>query len=167
MFANIDAVRMGLRVSRAAQRSIWGQIKFGPGGLAVGVPLAAFEAAAAPRGQKLSSLSGSAGSLIMYPPLAGVASVGLSFIPGIGPIAAIVLGSVLASYPDSLLGDSLSRKVRTFSEFGLRRRHLDMGGSYRDTLIAERQRQIAIQDMNAAMIPGRRYLGQEALLMHR
>lgn len=167
LFANTNAVRAGLRVGTFAQKSPWGQMRLGAGWLAVGVPLAAFEAANAPKGQKISMLTGQTGGLLMYPALAGVASMGLSVIPGIGPITAVVLGSMLAAYPDNLLGNSLARKVRTFSEFGLRSRHLEMGGSYQDTLLAERQRQIAIQDMNATMIPGRRYLGQEALLMHR
>jgi hypothetical protein len=42
-----------------------------------------------------------------------------------------------------------------------------MGGRYQDTELAERQRFIALQDMSSATISGRRYLGQEALLMHR
>lgn len=166
MFSNLDAVKLGLRASRVTQKSVWGQLKFGPSGLA-NVPLMAFEASNAPKGQKIASLTGQSASLLMYPVLAGIASVGLCFIPGIGPIAASILAATLAYYPDAVLGENVSRKVRSLSEFGLKRRHLDMGGNYQDTLTAERQRLIAIQNMNAALLPGRRYLGQEALLMHR
>lgn len=100
-------------------------------------------------------------------PVGVLADVALSLIPGVGPALSLILGTVLLGRAELGLGTQLSRGIRVFTDANKKIRHLEMGGDYRDTELASRQRMIALQDMNSAMIPGRRYLGQEARLMHR
>lgn len=158
---------VGLSSAQKVSRSFWGGAKFGASGILFGAGVAAFEAAHAERGAILPTFAGKGVSLMAYPVLAGFASAAVSLIPGIGPVAAAFMGTILAGYPDEMLGNSLSRSIRQFTGFAKSVRHLEMGGSYKDTESARRQRLIAVQDMTSALIPGRRYLGQEALLMHR
>lgn len=157
----------GLSAGQKASRSLWSGLRVGGSGILFGVGVAAFEASHADRGEKVPALIGKTIGAVMYPALVGAASIGLSLIPGVGPIAAAVIGSILASYPSEAAGNSITRGVRMFTNFNKNLRHLEMGGRYQDTELAMRQRSIAIQDMNASLLPGRRYLGREALLMHR
>lgn len=166
-FNNINTVRTGLRYRKAIQSSMWGAVRFTPGGFAIGATLTAFQAAQAQRGEKLATMGGQGLGLIAYPAIAGVASAGLCLIPGIGPGLAAFMGVLLAAYPDEILSNNATRAIRTFSNANKAVRHLEMGGSYKDSEIAIRQRYNAINDMNASLLPGRRFLGQEALLMHR
>lgn len=129
--------------------------------------MAAFEAAHAGRGQKVPTLVGKGAAAVMYPAMVGVASAALCLIPGVGPVAAAMMASILMAYPNEAAGNSITRGVQFFTDIDKKIRHLEMGGGFQDTELAMRQRMIAIQDMNQALIPGRRYLGQEALFMHR
>lgn len=130
-------------------------------------PLLAFQAGKAGTGGFVSTMVGGSATLAAGVPIAGFASAGLSLIPGIGPFAAAVAGTMLVGYGEYRVGKSLIKATRYFTDTAKRIRHLEMGGSYADSELAQRQRYFAIHDMNATMIPGRRYLGQEALLMHR
>lgn len=158
---------LGLPAAKRSQSSFFSGLSYGAKGTPINGILAAFEVAEAERGQKVPTLLGKTAGIMAYPVLTGIATVGLSLIPGIGTGAAVFMSLFLAGYESDLLGNSISRKIKTFTEFGKRVRHLEMGGSYIDTELARRQRLLAIQDINATMIPRRRYLGQEALLMHR
>lgn len=99
--------------------------------------------------------------------LAAAVDATITLIPGVGPILAPWVSGFIGLALGSRLGRSLSPKIRLFTDLHKNVRHLEMGGAYQDSEIAQRQRFIAIQDMSSAMIPSRRYLGQEALLMHR
>lgn len=162
-----DILGLGLTRSQKVKRSFWGGIKAGQSIGYAGAAMIGFQAATAERGAFLPSLAGQSVALGASIPLTGFASAAVSLIPGIGPAAAILIGSVLADYGEYRFGSALIKKFRQFSEIDKKIRHLEMGGSYKDSEINQRQRFLAIQDMNASMIPGRRFLGQEALLMHR
>ena len=153
--------------ARKAGKGFYKGMRFAGAGLALAVPLAAFNAAHAPRGQMLSVAVGEGTGYISTALFAGAASAALCLIPGIGLPAAAILGTLAATGPGSYFGGTAARAFRMFSNINKSVRHLEMGGAYIDTENAQRQRFIAIQDMNASLIPGRRYLGQEALLMHR
>lgn len=157
----------GLSGAQKVKKAFWGGTRIGLSGMLFGAGVAAFEAAHAERGQLMPTLAGKGMAVLAFPALAGIASAAIALVPGIGPVAAAFMGSILAGYPDEILGKNLSRGVRMFTGFAKSVRHLEMGGSYKDTESAYRQRLIAVQDMTSALIPGRRYLGQEALLMHR
>lgn len=157
----------GLSRSQAAKQAFWGSVGVGTAGAALDMGLVGFQSARSGRGSKIPAIVGQSVTVGAGTLLAGFAAVGLSLIPGIGPLAAILIAGTLGGYGEYRFGSSLIKKVRMFSEYHKNIRHLEMGGSYQDSELASRQRFIALQDMNASMIPGRRYLGQEALLMHR
>lgn len=162
-----ELMGVGLTRSQKFKTSFWGGIGAGVSIGYTGAALIGFQAAKAERGSVLPSIVGQSIALGASIPLTGMASAAISLIPGIGPAAAILIGSILADYGELRFGSSLIKKFRQFSSINKQVRHLEMGGSYIDSETAQRQRFLALQDMNASMIPGRRYLGQEALLMHR
>jgi hypothetical protein len=160
-------LKAGMKVADKARKPFFSAIKMGLVGNAQDIALIAYQASKAGRGGLLPSVVGQSLGVAAGLPIAGFAAVGLSLIPGIGTLTAAILGNALAGYADVRLGSSFIKQIRLFTGLHKRIRHLEMGGNYRDTESAQRQRFLAIQDMNSSMIPSRRYLGQEALLMHR
>ena len=157
----------GLTKSARMKKAFLGAVGFTSAGATIDVGMVGFQAARSGRGGFVPGIVGQTATIAAGIPFAGFASAGLCLIPGVGPMAAAIVGSVLADYAEFRFGSYAAKTVRLFTDTNKRIRHLEMGGAYVDTESAQRQRFIAIQDMNAAMIPGRRYLGQEALLMHR
>lgn len=162
-----DLFGIGLTRANKIRKGFWGGLSTGSKLGITSVALVGFQAARSSRGGFVPSIVGQGLALSSSVVLTGVASAALCLIPGVGPVTAAIVGSVLADYPEYMLGTYLSRKVRLLTDAYKDIRHLEMGGRYKDTESAQRQRAIAIQDMNAAMIPGRRFLGQEAVFMHR
>lgn len=149
------------------QKSFLGGIRFGTLNPIQDITLVGFQASRSDRGGFVPAIIGQSAAVSAGIPIAGIASAALCLIPGIGPGVAAVIGTLMSGYSDVVLGGYLSNKVRWFTDLNRRVRHLEMGGNYQDTLTAQRQRMRAIQDMNASLTPGRRFLGQEALFMHR
>jgi hypothetical protein len=151
-------------------RALWATARVARLGPTVGVPLAAYEVANAQRGEVIPSLLGHTASMAAFPALASTfaaggataaAALGLT-VPGIG------LFAILASlYPDILIGNTINRSIRSLSDESLQVRHLELGGNYRDTASARNARVRALYEMSGATSAARRYLGQEAALMHR
>jgi hypothetical protein len=162
-----DLFGIGLTRGKKIQRSFLGGIRFGSLSVVQDIALVGFQASKAGTGGFVPSVIGQSFASAAGVPIAGVASAAVCLIPGIGPGIAAVIGTLVGGYSDVVLGGYLSNKVRWFTDLNRRIRHIEMGGNYQDTLTAKKQRLRAIQDMNAALIPGRRFLGQEALLMHR
>lgn len=157
----------GLTVAGKMKKSFLGGIGFGALGRVQDVAMIGFQAANAGRGGFVPSIIGQSAAIGLGIPLTGFISAGLCLIPGVGPLAGAIVGNILSGYAELRFGSELIKKIRLFTDMHRRIRHLEMGGSYQDSLIAQRQRFRAIQDMNAALVPSRRYLGQEALIMHR
>lgn len=157
----------GLTQSQKARKAFWGGVGMGQFSSALDMSMIGFQASKAGRGALIQAIVGQSIAIGIGIPLSGFASVAVSLIPGIGPLAAAFIGEGLSAYAELRFGSALIKKIRTFTNLNKTIRHLEMGGSYQDSEFAQRQRFIAIQDMNASMIPGRRYLGNEALLMHR
>ena len=149
------------------QKSFLGGVRFGMLSTVQDVALVGFQASRAGKRGFVPAIIGQSAASVIGIPIAGVASAAACLIPGIGPGIAAVIGTMVSGYSDVMIGGYLSNKVRLFTDLNYRIRHLEMGGDYQDTLTAQRQRLRAVQDMNASLIPGRRFLGQEALLMHR
>lgn len=162
-----DIFGIGLTKGQKLKKAFLGSVGSSVGISVVSMPMIAFQAAKSDKGGFMPAIIGQSMAITAGIPIAGFASAALSLIPGVGPIAAIVIGSLLSDYAEFRIGSALIKKVRLFTNANKRIRHLEMGGSYRDSELAQRQRMIALRDMNAAMIPGRRYLGQESVLMHR
>jgi hypothetical protein len=160
----IDA---GLTVAQKSRKAFLGGVGLGLLGSIQDIALLGYQASNAGRGGFVPSIVGQSTAIGFGVPLAGFAAAGLSLVPGIGPLAAAVIAGTLSSYAELRFGSLLIKKLRVFTDLNKQLRHLEMGGSYIDTESAQRQRFLAIQDMNSAIIPSRRYLGQEARLMHR
>jgi len=136
----------------------------------LGLPVMLYSAARAPRGDKLGEFAATGAAVAVYPAATTAASLMAAFIPGVGPITAMAapfVAAVLAQTPAEGLERLVRRGVRTFNQWERATRRLECGGDYQDTETAARQRMTAVRDMNASLVPARRVLGQEALLMHR
>lgn len=157
----------GLTKGQKVNKAFLGGVSVGFYGMAYSMALVGFQAKRTGRGGFVSAVVGQAAAGAVGIPLAGFASAAVACIPGIGPVTAVIIGSVLADYGEYRIGSSMVKAVRHFTDTAKRVRHLEMGGSYQDSELSQRQRFYAIQDMNGARTPSRRYLGQEALLMHR
>lgn len=162
-----DIFGTGLTRSQKMKRSFSTGIGLGSYNAALDAAMIGFQVSRAGRGGIASAIIGQSITIAAGIPVSGFASAAISLIPGIGPFAAAFMGEILANYAEFRFGSALIKKVRVLTDINKNIRHLEMGGNYQDTESSQRQRFIAIQDMNAATIPGRRYLGQEALLMHR
>jgi len=146
-------------------------LQYGSAGVGlVAMPAMLYSAARAPRGEKVGTFAAVGSSLAVCPGAAGAAALTAAFLPGIGPVAAMAMpfvAAALAYTPASRLEQILRQGVRTFNQWEKSTRRLECGGDYRDTELASNQRRAAISEMNSALVPARRVLGQEALLMHR
>lgn len=162
-----DLFGRGLTRSQRMQQSFWKGMNYNATGGLADIGLIAFQVNRAGRGSVVPAILGQGFAMIPGTVIAGVASAGLCLIPGIGPVTAAIMGQMLAGYGELRMGAALANPIRMFTGLNKSVRHLEMGGNYKDTEFAQRQRYIALQDMSSAMIPGRRYLGQEALLLHR
>lgn len=136
-------------------------------GSLLSLPIMALSTATAQRGEKAAAFASTASSLITFPATMGAIGAAVSLIPGIGPGVATALSFLGAMYPSSKVDEGVNRAVRTYSRFGANVRRLEMGGDFVDSESAARSRMRAVQDMSAALINNRRYLGQEARLLHR
>lgn len=160
----IDA---SLTVAEKTRKAFLGGVGLGALGTVQDIALIGFQASNAGRGGFVPSIVGQSTAIGLGIPISGFAAAGLSLIPGVGPLAAALIASTLSGYAELRFGSALIKKLRVFTNLNRQIRHLEMGGSYVDSELAQRQRFLALQDMNSAMIPSRRYLGQEARLMHR
>jgi hypothetical protein len=136
-------------------------------GTILGVPIIAAQAAGAQRGEVVPTLISGTTSLATQPLIMSTIASGLALIPGIGQGAALGLAFVGSLFPAAAVDSGINRAVRTFSRFGKEVHRLEMGGDFQDSTSAAQLRMRGIEDMNAAMISSRRYLGQEARLLHR
>lgn len=147
-------------------RGFWGGLRFGAEGATLGLPFIAFEVGMAQRGEVIPTAVARGIGLVTYPALNGLISGALGYaFPGMRLVG--LVGGLLAIYPDSLIQDKLLYGVRQMSEAAKHVRQLETGGGYQDTGLAQHQRMQAITEMSGALGVSRRYLGQEASLMHR
>ncbi len=162
-----DLFGIGLTRGQKINKAWLGGVGYGTFSLSTGMAMVGFQAKRAGRGGFVSAVVGQTAAAAVGIPLAGFAAAGLCLIPGVGPVAAAAVGGLLSDYAELRIGTQFVKAVRYFTDTAKRIRHLEMGGSYKDSELAQRQRFFAIHDMNATMIPNRRYLGQEASFLHR
>lgn len=153
--------------SRRAEYSFAHGVHAGLDGSLWSIPLVAFSAAAAKRGEKLAAGTAAMASAATFPVIQGVVAAGLSLIPGIGPTSVVFLSMLGAAYPSSLVDNFVTRKIRTFTQFGKEARTLEFGQNFQDSEFAATRRYIAQAEMAATIQSTRRFLGQEAQILHR
>lgn len=130
---------------------------FGPLGLGIGALAGIAGAVTAPKHHKMSAFVAGATDTLAFGAI-DIAATALG-----GPILGFALGSVLGPK----IGHVIGHGVQMFNDANRNIRHLNMGGDYKDTEIAYTMRQRAAQEMAGSIMNARRYLGQEALLMHQ
>ena len=140
--------------------------KSGFQGNLLSVPFIAFEVGTAQRGEQVGTLVGQTTGILTYPVFAGIIAAGVAMIPGVNVAAGLIAG-IVAMYPNSLLQESVTRKINWLGQTGKNIRHLETGGSYQDTDYAARARQSHMMELSSASAPMRRYLGNEARIHHR
>jgi hypothetical protein len=160
VFQAVDRKRREAGVFRQA-------LDYGADGSLLTVPVAAVSAAMAPRGEKLTTFAATSSTMVTYPLISAGSAKLISLVPGIGKGTAIFLSMFASLYPAAVVDNAVDRSFRKFSRIGRDMRRLEMGGDFRDTESAARLRSQAVQDMSAALTTGRRFLGQEARLLHR
>ena len=139
---------------------------WGAEGALLGLPFIAMEAGMAQRGEVLPTIASRSLGLVSYPAISGLTAAGLTLLfPELR--AAGFLGGMLGMYPDALVQGSMLRGFRGLTEAARHTRHLEFGGTYQDTDVAQSHRQTALAEMSGAVAASRRYLGQEAALFHR
>jgi hypothetical protein len=149
-----------------ARSSFWKGMGFGAEGSMLGLPFIAMEAGMAQRGEVVPTLVARSAGLVTYPAISGVIAGGLALaFPQLKYVG--FLASVVGMYPDSLVQEGLLHGLRLATDAARHLRHLEMGGTYQDSVLAQSQRMTALTEMSGAIGAGRRYLGQEAALMHR
>ena len=158
---------IGMSPERKVQQALSRSFNLGLGSAAVSSAMIGFQANKAGRGGLVPAMVGQGAAILGMIPVAGFAAAALCLVPGIGPVTAAIVAGLASDYAEYRIGSQLIKHVRFFTDTDKRIRHLEMGGNYRDSEIAQLQRFQAIQDINASMVPGRRYLGQESRLMHR
>jgi hypothetical protein len=147
-------------------QAMWKGMRLGTDGALLGLPFIALETGLAQRGEVLPTATARTAGLVTYPAISGLMAAGLTLaFPGLR--FAGFLGGVAAMYPDALVQDSLLRGLKTVTAAARNLRQLQVGGSYRDTEFAQMARLRALTEMSGALGASRRYLGQEAALMHR
>lgn len=149
-----------------ASRGFWKGLQFGAEGAMVGLPLIALEAGMAQRGEAVPTIMARTAGLVTYPAISGVISGGLALMfPELKAVGFI--GGMLGMYPDALVQDGLLHSLRLATDTAQQLRRLELGGGYQDSDLAQAQRMGALSEMSGALGSSRRYLGQEAALLHR
>ncbi len=148
------------------RRSFWQGMRWGAEGSMIGLPMIAMEAGLAQRGEVVPTIATRGIGMVAYPAMSGMISAGLTVLfPEIR--GAAFLGGILGMYPDALFQGGLLRVIRTAKDASRAVHHLEMGGTYQDSQLAQSQRTSALMEMSGTVGASRRYLGQEAALFHR
>jgi hypothetical protein len=134
------------------------------------MPLIAYSASKAQRGEKLAELASGSAGLLTFPTMTNLTTGALKLVaPTIGgPVAwlAVTVGGILfANEPNAWLRKSVFRSMRTLRGFDRQTRRLEAGGHYQDTKTAAAWRSSALREMSSTHQSARAYLGREAVLM--
>jgi hypothetical protein len=156
----------GLDLSKVSN-SYWKGLRMMRQGSMLSLPLVALEAGTAQKGEMIPTLTGRMAGLMAQPVMAGMISAVLASTLGFPPVAAAVVSGLLVGAVATTYEDKLIRTLTTLSKYGAESNHVRFGGSFQDSATAQARRQRALRDLAGASIPARRWLGQEALVLHR
>lgn len=139
-------------------------------GMGMFMPLFAYMAAKEPPGAKMASfgseLAGVPLSLVTTPFVTAACSAipGFSMLPvGVRSFVGVLAAQFLVNQP---ITEKISNGIRKANQYTNRKRSLEMGGNFRDSYGASESRMAAMQDMSSSFGARRRYLGNEAALLH-
>ena len=137
------------------------------GGGLMNTAMIAFQVANAERGEAVPALATGIISIGTYGALTAVITAGLLMVPGVNVGVASFLALGLAMPPEMMLESKMMSGFKYMTKVGNTTKRLEMGGDYKDTDTATSYRHQALMEMSGAFQPSRRYLGQEARLLHR
>ena len=103
----------------------------------------------------------------MQPIASGVAAVTLTATLGLPPVAAAVAGMLLVGYASAELEHTLTHRLSAISQAGELANRTRFGAGFLDTRTAQQRRQRAATELAGALPTSRRWLGQEAVFLHR
>jgi hypothetical protein len=142
--------------------------KVGLEGTLWSAPMIAYEVANAPKGYKFAEgLSSTISQLVVTPAFTSLAYIGLGLLfPEIGVgMLAVVASSLLAAPAVSFVETRLNRGFRAFRDIDKNTKKYNLG--FQDSATAMSYRQNAMQELAGASGSSRRYLGREAMFLHR
>lgn len=157
-------------VPKTPAKAFWSGAKFAGYGALAGAGVLAYQIANSQKGEMVSTLAGNGVALVTYPALAGTIAAGGAMAAAALGIPAVGVGlfaGAAAIYPEVWMGTQIARGIRTLTREGLHLRNLEFGAGYIDTQTNQALRHQALYEMSGASSAARRYLGQEARLMHR
>lgn len=141
--------------------------KAGADGNMLSLPFIAYEVGHAQRGEAISVATGRLSGLVTYPVMTGLTLAVMAAIPGVNLAATPFIAAAIASFPNTMLEDKVISGVRLITDTARQIRRLEFGGSYQDSTSAQAIRELGIRELTGTMQSSRRYLGQEAALLHR
>lgn len=147
--------------------SFWKGWRFASEGAYWGIPLVAMEAVTAKRGEMVPTIASMSISLAMQPIASGVAAAGLTATLGLPPVAAAVAAILLVGYASAELEHTLTRRLTAIGHAGEVLQRTRFGAGFIDTRSAQQRRQRAATELAGALPTSRRWLGQEAVFLHR
>src|SRR5271157_482928 len=89
---------VGLTKGQKVNKAFLGGVGVGAYSMAYSMALVGFQAKKAGRGGFTSAVVGQTAAGAVGIPLAGFASAAIACIPGVGPVTAVIIGSLLADY---------------------------------------------------------------------
>ena len=131
----------------------------------IAVPLIAFSAAGAPRGERVSRLAAEVSGVAVYPAMAAAISL---FIPG-GPLlgagARAIIATLAAAIPNMYFVENANRAFSKISRAEQRIMRIETGGNYQDSATAQAFRFNSLNEMSSAFQSSRTWLGREAFML--
>lgn len=139
-------------------------------GMGMFMPVFAYMSAKEPPGSKMASfgseLAGVPLSFVTTPFVTAACSAipGFSMLPvGVRSFVGIMAAQFLMIQP---LTERINGGIRKANQYTNRKRSLEMGVGFRDSYGASESRMAAMQDLSSSFGARRRYLGNEASLLH-
>jgi len=152
---------------RQIANSYWKGMRFASEGAYWAMPLVALEAATAQRGEMIPTIASQSISLAAQPMAAGIASATLTATFALPPAAAAIAATVLVGFATAEFEHKMVRGFTELTRTGARADRVRFGAGFVDTRSAQQRRQRAAIELAGALPTSRRWLGQEALFLHK
>lgn len=152
---------------RQISNSYWKGMRFASEGAYWSMPLVALEAATAKKGEMIPTIASQAVSLAAQPVASGLAAAALTATFAMPPAAAAMAATVLVGFAASQFEHKLLRGFTEITREGSKADRVRFGAGFVDTSSAQQRRQRVAMELAGALPTSRRWLGQEALFLHR
>jgi hypothetical protein len=129
------------------------------------VPLVAFAAASAPRGERASRVAAETAGILAYPVMA--AAIAALLPEGVLLTASVraTIAMLAAAMPNMAFVESANRVFSHVSRAEQRTLRIETGGNYQDSETAQAFRFNSVNEMSSAFQASRTWLGREAVFL--